>query len=238
MEKEIKMKKQHWTRTEAIKTGLTPATEYYDPFPELPQLIVHDNFIDDWSLINRIKNDKDFWKMGYYWWDGWWQSETTTLRHELIEFIYKDYCPFPIKGHGKGFEHWVGITTPEDEMKEALGQKWALAPHQDKDEDYWVNHPKGKNRGDHQDSIKTPMLGTVYYAEAPEEGGHLKIWEEYDFHKITEDTPYELIKPRENRLIVFDAGRIHAVEPVTKGIRKAVAINLWDPKPTTKMEND
>ena len=171
------MKKQHWTRTEAIKTGLTPATEYYDPFPELPQLIVHDNFIDDWSLINRIKNDKDFWKMGYYWWDGWWQSETTTLRHELIEFIYKDYCPFPIKGHGKGFEHWVGITTPEDEMKEALGQKWALAPHQDKDEDYWVNHPKGKNRGDHQDSIKTPMLGTVYYAEAPEEGGHLNIWE-------------------------------------------------------------
>ena len=52
--------------------------------------LVHDNFIDDWSLINRIKNDKDFWKMGYYWWDGWWQSETTTLRHELIEFIYKD----------------------------------------------------------------------------------------------------------------------------------------------------
>ena len=205
-------------------------------YPPLPKLIVHDNFVDDRSLLNAIREDEEFWKLGYNWWDGWWQSETSTLRHKLIKYIYKDYCPFPIEGHGKGFEHWVGITTPDDEMKESFGQKWALPPHQDKDEAFWENHPQGKNKGDHPDSIINPMLGTVFYVVAPEEGGHLKIWDSNNFHDITPDTPYELIKPRANRLIIFDAGKIHAVMPVTKGIRKAVAINLWDPKPSTEMK--
>jgi len=211
----------------------------FEQFPkELPKLIVHDNFIDDVSLFNRIKDDKEFWKLGYSWWDGWWQSETSTLRHELINFIYNDFCPFPIQGHGKGFEHWVGIYDKDKRSpRNNFGQEWALGPHQDKDEGWWANHPKGKGKGDHPDSIRTPMLGTVFYVEAPEEGGYLQIWDSYDFHSIDENTPFELIKPRANRLVIFDAGRVHAVTPVKKGIRKAVAINIWDPKPTTEMED-
>ena len=53
---------------------------------------------------------------------------------------------------------------------------------------------------------------------------NFSTWEEEET-KIKE--PYELIKPKFNRLIVFDASKLHAVEEVTKGIRYAVAINLW-----------
>tara|TARA_Y100000593_G_C4287392_1_gene326274 strand:- start:219 stop:1691 length:1473 start_codon:yes stop_codon:yes gene_type:complete len=217
-----------------------PSTHSY------PELIVIDDFIKDENLLKDISNDDRFWEYGYRWWNGWWNNKGTDLRHKLIEYIYRYNCPFPIhkeeggEGHGQGFEHWIGIQTPETTgtHRESLGQYWALNPHQDKDEDYWENHPQGKNKGDHMDSIKTPKLGTVFYVEAPERGGNLKIWDEGDFHKITEDTPFQLIKPKRNRLIIFNAGNVHAVEPVIKGIRKAVAINIWDPKPTTKMEEE
>ena len=86
------------------------------------------------------------------------------------------------------------------------------------------------------DSIRTPLLGTVFYTEAPEVGGHLRIWDEGDYHKVTEETPCQVIKPKRNRLVIFDAGLVHAVEPIVKGRRCAIAINLWDPKPTTPME--
>ena len=209
-----------------------------------PELIVIDDFIKDMSLLATIDFDKKFWEVGYSWWDGWWQSESTTNRHKLIEYIYRNHCPFSIDiedggaGHGSGFEHWIGIQTPETKNKEIWGQQWALNPHQDKDEDFWENHPQGRHKGDHPDSIRTPKLGTVFYTEAPERGGELQIWDEYDFHKVTPDTPYQIIKPKRNRLIIFDAGKIHAVRTVTKGTRKAVAINIWDPKPTTLMKED
>ena len=205
-------------------------------------MIVIDNFIKDKELWNALKKDKKFWEFGYRWWDGWWQSESTDLRHRLIKYIYRDNCPFPIDieeggmGHGKGFEHWVGITTPESENKTVLNEVWSLPPHSDKDETYWEQHPQGKNKGDHPDSFKLPMLGTVFYVDAPEAGGYLKIWDEHNWLNIRENTPYQLIQPKENRLIIFDAGKVHAVTEVTKGLRRAVAINIWDPKPSTTME--
>tara|TARA_R100001015_G_C4620620_1_gene177612 strand:- start:502 stop:1227 length:726 start_codon:yes stop_codon:yes gene_type:complete len=228
----------------ATITGYSPPTFIPTPVHAYPELIVIDNFVKDKQLLNDIDNDESFWKRGYRWWNGWWNSEATDNRHKLIEYIYRDNCPFPIDredgglGHGQGFEHWVGVTTPEDTQKhrKSLGKYWALNPHQDKDEAYWQNHPQGKGRGDHMDSIKTPLLGTVFYTEAPEEGGHLRIWDEGDYHKVTDDTPYQLIKPKRNRLVIFNAGLVHAVEPIIKGKRCAIAINLWDPKPTTPME--
>ena len=66
-------------------------------YPPLPKLIVHDNFVDDRSLLNAIREDEEFWELGYNWWDGWWQSEASTLRHELIEFIYKKIKSFETK---------------------------------------------------------------------------------------------------------------------------------------------
>ena len=146
-----------------------------------PELIVIDDFVKDHKLLEDIDNDKSFWEFGYRWWNGWWNSKAVDNRHKLIEYIYRDNCPFPIDiedgglGHGQGFEHWVGITTPENIGRKSLGRYWSLNPHQDKDEAYWENHPQGKNKGDHMDSIRTPLLGTVFYTEAPEEGGHLRI---------------------------------------------------------------
>ena len=57
----------------------------------------------------------------------------------------------------------------------------------------------------------------------------LQLWDTYD---VEANGPYELIKPKYNRLIIFDAGKLHAVQEVTKGVRKAVAINLWSEFPS------
>ena len=56
----------------------------------------------------------------------------------------------------------------------------------------------------------------------------LQLW---DTHEVNINCPYELIKPKFNRLIIFDAGKLHAVQEVTQGTRKAIAINLWEIAP-------
>jgi len=209
------------------------------------ELIVIDNFIKDEDLLREIDESEDFWKYGYFWWDGWEKEPATTLRHRLIEHIYR-YNPWlrmNINTSVAGYEHWVGRTTPDNvDEQHTFGQKWALRPHQDKDELFWEQHPKGKDRGDDLESMKYPLLGTVFYTQAPEEGGYLQIWNTSDFNKLKDDEKlreaYQLIKPKRNRLIVFDAGKVHGVRAVTKGTRKAIAINLWNPKPITKMEKE
>ena len=89
------------------------------------------------------------------------------------------------------------------------------------------------------------MIGTIYYPD-PEidevQGGMLYIWEGMDNTKITsegyliipEEDP-QIIKPKFNRLVIFDASALHAVSRIRKGRRRAVAINLWD-KPITGFE--
>ena len=56
----------------------------------------------------------------------------------------------------------------------------------------------------------------------------LQLWDTYE---VDTNCPYELIKPKFNRLIIFDAGKLHAVQEVTQGTRKAIAINLWGVAP-------
>jgi len=58
----------------------------------------------------------------------------------------------------------------------------------------------------------------------------LQLWNTYE---VNVNGPYELIKPKFNRLIIFDAGKLHAVQEVTKGTRKAIAINLWEVAPVS-----
>jgi hypothetical protein len=200
-------------------------------------MIIIDNFVEDKELLADIVADEDFWKHGYRWWGGWWQTAPSDLRHRLIEYIWRYNCPNTLRGiETAGFEHWVGIHTPDNEPVTGIdGNLYSLRPHCDKDESYWENHPNGKNKGDHPDSFISPKIGTVYYIKAPEEGGYLKLWNT-KVYNINKDTPYELIKPKDNRLVIFDASLIHAVTQVTKGTRKAIAINLWDKKPTTEME--
>lgn len=185
-------------------------------------MIIIDNFIQDESLLQEIRdelnNGGDFWGSygEYKWYDGWWDKEPETLRERLISYIWRDNCPINFDLDVKGFEHWTGIQSAEDETKEDH-----LKQHFDKDEDLW--HITGE--------IVTPVIGTVYYPiEHDIDGGELMIWDTYE---VNYDAPYELVRPIPNRLVIFDAGRLHRVNQVTRGTRYAVAINLWDKKPLT-----
>jgi hypothetical protein len=191
------------------------------------QMIIIDDFVKDVALLERMRDTSgDFWKKGYHWWDGWWNSnEPMTLRHELIEYIWRDGCPPQLYGtQMDGFEHWVGILDKYTTIGNEPG--------------YALNHHFDKDEGLHKETgeIITPVMGTVYYPPVNEEkceGGYLKI---YNTHEMDLTVPYELIAPKQNRLVIFDAGQLHAVTEITKGKRYAIAINLWQPKPTTEME--
>ena len=37
-------------------------------------MIIIDDFITDRELLSKIQKDEDFWKEGYRWWSGWWNS--------------------------------------------------------------------------------------------------------------------------------------------------------------------
>jgi len=186
-------------------------------------MIIIDDFIQDKRLLTKIALDNRFWAEGYHWWGGWWNEDITSIRHELITYIYRDNCPLKDSFGIQGFEHWTGIYSANDgKVVENLGGRYHLKHHFDKDEDLW--HAKGQ--------VNSPRIGTVFYPD-PEidniEGGELQLWDTYD---VNPSLSYELIKPKFNRLIIFDAGKLHAVREVTKGIRKAIAINLWANAPT------
>jgi hypothetical protein len=187
-------------------------------------MIVIDDFISDKGLKNKMKDlDSDFWKLGYHWWGGWWNSNTPmSVRHELIETIWRKDCPPQLDNISlDGFEHWVGKLNKDNKIGNEDG--YALNHHFDKDE--------GGGTG-------SPKLGTVYYPPMNEiqcEGGYLKV---YDTHEDDRDAPYELIAPVPNRLVIFDASQLHAVTEITSGNRYAIAINLWDVKPVTEMIED
>jgi len=180
-------------------------------------MIVIDDFIQDENLLNRIKNDKEFWAEGYSWWGGWWNGEGTTLRHELIQKIWTDFRVPQMNLNG--FEHWTGILSKDKVINNgaAMSAGMALNLHFDKDELVW------EKTGE----VRSPKIGSVYYPPMGEqcEGGNLKI---YNTREIDLTATYELIAPKQNRLVVFDAGKLHGVEGVTKGTRHAIAINLWD----------
>ena len=75
----------------------------------------------------------------------------------------------------------------------------------------------------------SPVSGTVFDPGTEEfEGGDLASYTD-----VTDATP-EIIKAKPNRLIIFGAGDyVHAVQPITKGTRHAIAINLWAKEPYT-----
>ena len=115
-----------------------------------------------------------------------------------------------------GFEYWTGVQTADTNT----GYSNNLGNHYDKDEELYAKTGE----------IVRPIIGTVYYPEQPEfEGGMLAI-----YTKGIDAAP-ELVYAKPNRLIIFDAGNyVHAVTPVTRGTRKAIAINLWQSEPLGK----
>jgi Rps23 Pro-64 3,4-dihydroxylase Tpa1-like proline 4-hydroxylase len=86
-----------------------------------------------------------------------------------------------------------------------------------------------------------PKIGTVFYPcrEIDEvKGGMLYIWDKYDHGNLSPQgwvtnltQEPQIISPKFNRLIIFDASKLHAVSHVRSGRRRAIAVNLWDKKP-------
>lgn len=181
-------------------------------------IAVFDNFLDQ-DLANEIKNDPTFFQDPgvYYYWAGPWNNEpTNTLKKRLIEKMWLTGSPLSIVYQVHGFEYWTGIQTANPE----LGFKDNLVLHRDKDESWF------EKTGE----FVTPMIGTVYYPEQEEfEGGMLEIYTNGP------DAEPERVYAKPNRLIIFDAGgHFHRVTTVTKGTRKAFAVNLWAHEPYSK----
>ncbi len=174
-------------------------------------MIVIDDFIKDQKLLDDLKNDKTFFDTkGYMWWDGWWNSPADTVKKRLIQYIWGENSPYP-RPHAAGFEYWVGVFSEDGERDE-------LPFHFDKDE-HWY-----KQTGE----IVSPVIGTVFYPwENDIDGGYLEI---YSQGRSAEP---ERLEPKHNRLVIFPAGHhAHRVTKVTRGIRRAIAINLWDKEPS------
>lgn len=180
-------------------------------------IAVFDNFLNE-ELLNEIKNDPNFFTEPgkyYYWKGGWWTSPADTTKKKLIEAIWGSNCPITKSFEVNGFEYWTGIQTADSNR----GHNNDLPQHYDKDEAIFAQTGE----------IVTPVIGTVFYPGIEEwEGGDLAIYTDG-----VDSTP-EIIKAKPNRLIIFGAGDyVHAVQPITKGARHAIAINLWANEPYT-----
>lgn len=181
-------------------------------------IVVVDNFVKDENLLVAIREDPTFFSDPgvYYYWKGWWDSSPDSIKKKLIKYIWGDHCPIMGSFEIDGFEYWTGIQTSDPR----LGFNNKLDPHFDKDEVWFEKTGQ----------LQTPLIGTVYYPEQDEfEGGMLEI-----FSSGLDKEP-EKIYAKSNRLIIFDAGTTpHSVSIVTRGTRKAIAINLWSYEPHSK----
>ena len=68
-------------------------------------MIIIDGFVRDEALLRKIQQSEEFWNLGYYWWNGWWNTPASTLRHQLIEYIWRYESPLFESISLDGFEH-------------------------------------------------------------------------------------------------------------------------------------
>lgn len=173
-------------------------------------MIIIDDFVKDEALLQKIANDPTFFSNNgkYYWWDGFWQSEANTVKKELIQYLWGERSPHRSM-YVYGFEYWTGQLGD--------GHSKELPIHTDKDEMLWDTTGK----------VQGPSVGTVFYPVPMDiDGGYLEI-----YTKGLSVEP-ERVEAKFNRMIIFDAGGVfHRVTPVTRGVRSAIAINLWEKSP-------
>ena len=206
---------------------------------------VIDNYLDE-SLVAEVFSEKSFFPgvmqsekriasevnsyhsgqascyAPYMFWDGWEASPVNTLKKKVIKSIWENNLPMPID-EVLGFEYWTRTFGP--------GQ--FLGPHVD--EDTFLYQDTKIYNG--------PDTGCVYYGTSEEQviGGFLELFDsklkfgekdalEWENLKGKLD-PIELrerIAFKENRLIIFDAGRvIHQTSPCISGLRNVMVVNVW-----------
>ena len=183
-------------------------------------IAVFDNFVKDQQLLADIQaNYSDIFKDPgvYKYWDGWWNTPANNVTKRLIEYVWGENCPITGSFTIDGFEYWTGIQTAN-----SVDQRWKdnLQIHFDKDEAWWKK----------TDEVVSPVIGSVYYPAGQDfDGGDLVIYTE------GRDSTPEVVKAKPNRFVIFQAGQdLHAVEQVTRGVRRAIAINLWENEPYSK----
>lgn len=174
-------------------------------------MLVIDNFLDEGDpLLSEMRNDMHWQSALCY---SFIDRETEAVSHwqkmvrriwsivSSIEDVPEDYA---------GVEYWSNIMSMD-------GPRQDLPWHFDKDE-----HLFSKGDG----KLVRPYIGSVYYAhtEIPEEG-YLEI------RRGNNENDVERIQPVPNRLIIFDSGTVHRVTPITSGIRRCFATNVWINKP-------
>ena len=185
-------------------------------------IAVFDNFIKDENLLKEIQdNYQDIFKDpgNYKYWNGWWNTPANNTTKKVIEYVWGTHCPVAASYNIDGFEYWTGIQTAKN-----VEDGWSdnLNIHFDKDEAWW------KESGE----VVSPIIGSVYYPAGQDfDGGDLAVYTE------GRDSTPEILKAKPNRFIVFQAGQdLHMVQQVTRGIRNAIAINLWEDEPYSKQK--
>jgi hypothetical protein len=174
------------------------------------------------SELNSYHDEQASCYAPYMFWHGWWSSPVNTIRKRVIKEIWESNLPIPVSDV-LGFEYWTRTFGP--------GQ--FLGPHVD--EDTFLYQDKKIYNG--------PEIGCVYYGPSGGKvvGGFLELFDskltfgekdalEWDNLREKLD-PIELrerIAFRENRLIIFDAGRvIHQTSPCLSGFRNVMVVNVW-----------
>ena len=185
------------------------------------------------SEVNSYHNEQASCYAPYMFWDGWWSSSANTVRKQVVRKIWENNLAIPIEDI-LGFEYWTRTFGP--------GQ--FLGPHVDEDTFLY------------QDTkvLNGPELGCVYYGPSTEKvvGGFLELfeskltfgeknaleWENLE-KKLDPIELRERIAFKENRLIIFDAGRvIHQTSPCVSGIRNVMVVNVWlKSNPPVNMKN-
>lgn len=177
-------------------------------------ITVFDDFIQDEQLLQDVANDNSIWERtgDYKYWKGWWKKPAENTAQRLAEYIWGSNFPLNMSIQADGFEYWSGIQSAEIE-----GRRNYLELHYDDDVSY------RKETGNRM----FPLIGCVYYPVGMEfEGGDLAIYTN------GEENEPEIIKTIPNRLVIFEPGKVvHGVQEVTKGTRKAIAINVWGEEP-------
>ena len=167
-------------------------------------MIVVDNYIEEPRLLSKIIQDPNFNTEGPHWWGNWWVESFSNLRQEVITHLFAKSKRF-VDTDISGFKHWVG------ECKEGI----STTPSFDKDEECFKEI----------NEYSYPTMGAVYFYDPKAdkvEGGHLQMWEDQ-----TTTTSYELIKPKYNRLVIFDMSKLYTFQAPTKGSYNYLCISLW-----------
>ena len=190
-----------------------------------------------------------------YWWSGWWDRKPKNMNELLIQYIIKDNNPleyfnltnenFFVHTKFEGFEYWTHIHSNDKILHNnvEISPRKNLGWHTNKDDITYEKYGK----------LIHPLLSIIYWPVPMEvEGGYLEIssLREYDnpnqddleiCNKCNQEiytSDVQRIKPKYNRIAIFDPSYYHRVLDVTKGIRYTFVIDIWNKRNLIKEKSN